>query len=54
MWDLPGPGFEPVPLAMAGGFFTTEPSGKPNEHIFFNLLLSSGHLFVPHPLCLSL
>ena len=21
MWDLPGPGIEPVPPAMAGGFF---------------------------------
>ena len=29
MWDLPGPGFEPVSLALAGGFLTTEPRGKP-------------------------
>ena len=28
MWDLPGPGFEPVSPALAGGFLTTEPSGK--------------------------
>ena len=28
-WDLPGPGNEPVSPALAGGFFTTEPSGKP-------------------------
>ena len=27
--DLPKPGIEPVSLAMAGGFFTTEPPGKP-------------------------
>ena len=30
--DLPGPGFEPMsltPPALAGGFFTTEPPGKP-------------------------
>ena len=30
--DLPHPGIEPVPLAspaLAGGFFTTEPPGKP-------------------------
>ena len=26
--DLPNPGIEPVPPALAGGFFTTEPSGK--------------------------
>ena len=31
--DLPDPGIEPtflVSLALAGGFFTTEPPGKPN------------------------
>ena len=27
--DLPDPGSEPVSPALAGGFFTTEPSGKP-------------------------
>ena len=27
--DLPNPGIEPTSLALAGGFFTTEPSGKP-------------------------
>ena len=29
MWDLPGPGIEPVPPALVGGFFTTEPPGNP-------------------------
>ena len=29
MWDLPGPGFEPVSPPLAGGFLTTEPPGKP-------------------------
>ena len=29
MWDFPGPRIEPVFPALAGGFFTTEPSGKP-------------------------
>ena len=29
-WDLPGSGIESVSPALAGGFFTTEPSGKPN------------------------
>ena len=24
MWDLPGPGIEPVSPALTGGFFTTE------------------------------
>ena len=27
--DLPNPGTEPVSPALAGGFFTTEPSGLP-------------------------
>ena len=27
--DLPDPGIEPVTPALAGGFFTAEPSGKP-------------------------
>ena len=26
---LPDPGIEPESLALAGGFFTTEPTGKP-------------------------
>ena len=29
VWDLPWSGTEPVPPVLAGGFFTTEPSGKP-------------------------
>ena len=28
MWDLPGPGLEPVSRALAGGFLTTAPPGK--------------------------
>ena len=35
MWDLPGPGVEPVSSALAGGFFTTEPPGKPSINIFY-------------------
>ena len=27
--DLPGPGIEPTSPALAGGFFTAEPLGKP-------------------------
>ena len=30
IWDLPRPGLEPVSPALAGGFLTTEPPGKPN------------------------
>ena len=29
MWDLPRPGHEPVSPALAGGFLTTAPPGKP-------------------------
>ena len=29
MWDLPGPGIEPVSPALAGRFLTTAPPGKP-------------------------
>ena len=29
MWDLPSQGIEPVSPAFAGGFFTTEETGKP-------------------------
>ena len=28
-WDLPGSRMEPVSPALAGGFLTTEPPGKP-------------------------
>ena len=31
MWDLPGPGLEPVLPALAGGFLTTVPPGKPED-----------------------
>ena len=34
MWDLPGPGLEPVTPALAGGFLTTAPPGKP-QYCFF-------------------
>ena len=29
---LPNPGIEPASLALAGGFLTSEPPGKPSEH----------------------
>ena len=33
MWDLPGPGLEPVSPALAGGCLTTVPPGKPKRVI---------------------
>ena len=32
MWNLPKPRIKPVSPALAGGFFTIEPPGKPSEH----------------------
>ena len=31
MWNLPRPGIKPVSPALAGGFLTTRPPGKPNN-----------------------
>ena len=33
MWDLPGPGLEPVSPALAGGFLTSAPLGKSHESV---------------------
>ena len=42
MWDLPGPGIEPVSPALAGGFLTTAPPGKSQldslKKFFFKLI----------------
>ena len=35
MWDLPGPGLEPVSPALAGRFLTTAPPGKSGKISFF-------------------
>ena len=35
MWDLPGPGLEPVSPALTGGFLTTVPPGKPSAVVVF-------------------
>ena len=32
VWYLPGPQIEPESPALAGGFLTTEPPGKPPDH----------------------
>ena len=34
MWDLPGPGLEPVSSSSAGGFLTAAPPGKPHPFSF--------------------
>ena len=43
MWDLPGPGIEPVSPALAGGFLTTAPSGKPPLLNIWTALIRSFH-----------
>ena len=40
MWDIPGPGFEPVSLALAGGSLTTASPGKP-PFMLFNVIINS-------------
>ena len=39
MWDLPGPGLEPMSPALAGRFLTTAPPGKPAILVFLNKTL---------------
>ena len=39
MWDLPGPGIEPVSPALADGFLTTGPPGK-SLGCFFNCVIA--------------
>ena len=43
MWDLSRSGIKPVAPALAGGFFTTEPLGKPQNFLpFKDSLMTSG------------
>ena len=39
MWDLPGPGLEPMSPALAGGFLTTVPGKSP--HAVLNFLVAT-------------
>ena len=55
MWDLPRPGLEPVSPALAGGFSTTAPPGKPTLHILKHLAgLPSGRVPPPSKAVFSL
>ena len=45
MWDLPGPGLEPVSPAWTGGFLTTAPPGKPYSKLLMVLTLGSCFCF---------
>ena len=44
VWDLPVSGIEPMSPALAGRFFTTEPSGKPSNISFFKSKPSTSSL----------
>ena len=50
--DLPDPGIESASPALAGGFFTTEPPGKPQESFMFHLFITSSTLNLWQPLIL--
>ena len=41
MWDLPGPGLEPVSPALAGGFLTTAPPGKSLDVFLYDCVILS-------------
>ena len=45
MWDLPRPRLEPVSPALAGGFSTTAPPGKPQRCFLNSALRSIGELW---------
>ena len=49
MWDLPGPGIEPMSPALAGGFLTTVPPGR-SQVPFFSLKYSYWNVHVSAPL----
>ena len=46
MWDLPGPGLEPVFPALAGGFLTTAPPGKSYKVLYQSYVF---RIFSPSP-----
>ena len=46
MWDLPGPGLEPVSPALAGRFLTTAPPGKPPGGFLTTVLPGKSHEIV--------
>ena len=49
--DLPGPGMEPTSPALAGGFFSTEPPGKPCASLEKVIRYLSAHLEAENPSC---
>ena len=46
MWVLPGPGLKPVSPALAGGFLTTAPPGKPQCDFLPDLTMGFGYPYL--------
>ena len=53
MWDLPGPGLEPVSPALVGGFSTTAPPEKPLQRKLLKVKIWSCHFRPQKPLIYS-
>ena len=49
MWNLPGPGIEPVSPALAGGFSNVEPPGKSSSSLFVPYLVTLAGDFTSEP-----
>ena len=45
--DVPDPGIKPVSPALADGFFTTEPPGKPHLYIYIYIFFFFKLLWIP-------
>ena len=52
LWDLPWPGIQPVPSAVAGGFFITGPPGKCLHFVLKPPITNFGQIFVSKKLSL--
>ena len=50
MWNLPRPGIEPVSPALAGGFLTTAPPGKPFLRVLIMKFFVFYQVLFPHQL----
>ena len=46
LWDLLISGIKPMSPALAGGFFTTEPPGKPHKGFNTQLILETKDIFL--------
>ena len=54
MWDLPGPGLEPMSPALAGRFLTSAPPGKPLIVVLICIFLGDSWCWVPFLVLLTM